>query len=120
MEWNCRYQEQVSLFLPHPFSPSFAKFCDGTYTLTLTAKNSAFSSYIETYTAFVTLKYDCLYLKTSGIFYTPTGGLIHWPSGTSGSASTLAMLTYKVNDPLIDITHQLVHGSASYSFSCAV
>jgi PKD repeat protein len=114
MEWNSRNQDQVSLFLSHPFSPSYTKFCDGTYTLTLTAKNSAFSSYTETYTTTIKVKYDCLYLKNSGIFYTPTGGLVHWYNGSSTGAQTLAMLTYYVNNPLIDVTHPLVHGSASY------
>lgn len=46
-------------------NPTFGKYCDGNYSVSLTAKNSAFPAYTQTFTATIAVKYDCLYLKNN-------------------------------------------------------
>jgi hypothetical protein len=42
---------------------SYTKYCDGAYTLTITAKNPLLSTYTQDYVAVVNVKYDCSYLR---------------------------------------------------------
>jgi hypothetical protein len=65
LEWNGPHKIEVSHEAYNLFSAAFGKYCDGNYSVLLTAKNSAFPAYTQTFTATIAVKYDCLYLKNN-------------------------------------------------------
>lgn len=74
----------------------YTKYCDGLYDISLTAKHPTFSTYSQTYSAKVKVKYDCGYLRSWSQYAVPSASLVHWIQGPSPSAVSHPEVTYTV------------------------
>jgi hypothetical protein len=98
-----------------------SKFCDGEYTVKITAQHPDFTGVEATYTATVVLKYDCLSLINAGLYAVPTNkSLVKWPNKDQSKETSTNSISYTIEDTKADFTHPLVHPTKTYSFSCSV
>jgi hypothetical protein len=68
----------------------------------------------------ILVKYDCAYLRTNNLYYSPASSLVHWPNSDQTQALSYSSVTYTIGNAAVLIAHPPVHATKTYTYSCVV